>query len=433
MGAAGRDFHDFNVYFREKEDHEVVAFTAAQIPGIARRVYPTALSGPAYPNGIPIWPEEDLENMIEDKHVEEVVLAYSDLSYLEVMHKASLALRSGADFRLISPRATMLKSRLPVVSVCAVRTGAGKSTVTRKVCSLARNLGIKFSIVRHPMPYGELSQQVVQRFATYEDLDRYNCTIEEREEYEPHLYAGNTVYAGVDYGKVLEEAEKNVEVIFWDGGNNDLPFYEPRVHIVVADPHRPGDELLYYPSETNVRMADAIVINKVDTAWPCDVETVERNVRGLNRKASIFRAASSIEVEKAESIRGKRVLVVEDGPTVTHGEMRSSVGAIAAAKFGAAEVVDPRPYAVGSVKRAFEKYPHLSNILPAMGYDGSQIKDLRETVERVECDLVIVGTPINLKRIIDLPKPFLRVRYEIKSPEFELWVQDRLKTLRKND
>jgi predicted GTPase len=429
MGAAGRDFHNFNVCFRENTEYDVVAFTAAQIPGIARRIYPAILSGSAYPNGIPICPEDDLAKMIEDKRVEEVVLAYSDLSYSDVMHKASTALGCGADFRLMNPWVTMLKSKLPVVSICAVRTGAGKSTVTRKICSVAKNLGLRFSVVRHPMPYGELTKQVAQRFRTYEDLDRYDCTIEEREEYEPHIDAGNTVYAGVDYGKVLAEAENDVDMVVWDGGNNDLPFYEPTIHVVVTDPHRPGDELLYYPSEINVRMADAIIINKVDTARLSDVETVEKNVRSLNQKAEIFRANSSISVQNSELIKGKRVLVVEDGPTVTHGGMHSSAGAIAANKFGAREMVDPRPYAVGSIKRPFEKYPQLSNVLPAMGYNDSQINDLRETIRKVECDLVIVGTSINLKRLIGFAQPSVRVTYEIESPDFESWIKNRFKTL----
>jgi predicted GTPase len=429
MGAAGRDFHNFNVYFRHNVNHHVVGFTAAQIPGIARRIYPPSLSGSAYPNGILICPEDDLPRMIEDKQVEEVILAYSDLSYSEVMHKASVVLGCGADFRLMNPWATMLKSKLPVVSVCAARTGAGKSTVTRRICSVAKTLGIRFSVIRHPMPYGELSKQVAQRFRSYEDLEGYNCTIEEREEYEPHIDAGNTVFAGVDYEKILTEAEKDVDMIVWDGGNNDLPFYEPTIHIVVVDPHRPGDELLYYPSEINLRMADAIVINKVDTAPQGDVETVEKNIRSVNQRAEIFRVASSISVEDAGLIEGKRVLVVEDGPTVTHGNMPSSVGAIAAKKFGAREMVNPRPYAVGSIKRAFDKYPHLSKVLPAMGYNNSQINDLRETIRQAECDSVVVGTSINLKRLIGFAQPSVRVRYEIESPRFESWILNRLKGL----
>ena len=429
MGAAGRDFHNFNVCFRDDPNYEVVAFTAAQIPGIAMRTYPSILSGSAYPNGIPICPEHDIVKIIEDGHVEEVVLAYSDLSYSEVMRKASLALTCGADFRLMSPEATMLTSKLPVVSICAVRTGAGKSTVTRKVCSLAKELGIRFSVVRHPMPYGVLSKQIVQRFTSYGDLDRNDCTIEEREEYEPHMDAGNTVYAGVDYGKILTEAQKDVDIILWDGGNNDLPFYKPRIHIVVADPHRPGDEMQYYPSEINVRMADAVIINKVDTARQDDVETVEKNIRSLNPKADIMRVNSSISVENSELIKGKRVLVVEDGPTVTHGEMYWSVGALAACKHEASEIVDPRPYAVGSIKKAFDDYPHLKNVLPAMGYNLSQIKDLGETIRRVPCDLVIIGTSINLKRLIGFFQPAVRVRYEIESPDFESWMRKRLARL----
>ena len=429
MGAAGRDFHNFNVYFRDNPNYEVVAFTAAQIPGIEMRTYPNMLSGPLYPNGVPIRPEHDLPTIVEDKNVDEVVLAYSDLSYSDVMHKASLALRHGANFVLMNPKVTMVKSKLPVVSICAVRTGAGKSTVTRKICSVAKGLGLRFSVVRHPMPYGQLSKQVAQRFRTYEDLDRYNCTIEEREEYEPHIDAGNTVYAGVDYARVLAEAEKDVDMIFWDGGNNDLPFYAPTIHVVVADPHRAGDELLYYPSEVNLRMADAVVINKVDSARKSDVETVEKNVRSLNPKVQVFKATSSISVENADSIKGKRVLVVEDGPTVTHGERLWSAGALAACNHGAGEIIDPRPYAVGTIKDAFEKYPRLKSILPAMGYNVSQINDLRETIKRIPCDLVIVGTSINLKRLIGFAQPAVRVRYEIESPDFELWIQGRLASL----
>ncbi len=429
MGAAGRDFHNFNMCFKANAQYEVVAFTAAQIPGIAMRMYPPALSGSDYPEGIPICPEQDLARIIEDKQVQEVVLAYSDLPYSEVMHKASLVLKYGADFRLISPKFTMLKTNVPVVSVCAVRTGAGKSTVTRKACAIAKSLKLRFSVIRHPMPYGDLAKQVVQRFRTYEDLDVQDCTIEEREEYEPHIDAGNTVYAGVDYAKVLSEAREDVDMIFWDGGNNDLPFYEPSLHIVVADPHRPGDELLYYPSEINLRMADAVVINKVDTAQQKDVETVERNVKNLDSKIDIFKATSSISVDNEELIKDKRVLVVEDGPTVTHGEMQWSAGSLAACKYQAAEIVDPRPYAVGSIKKAFDDYPHMRNVLPAMGYSNSQIMDLGETMKRTPCDLVIVGTSINLKRLVGFVQPAVRVRYEIQSPKFESWLQSQLRNL----
>lgn len=429
MGAAGRDFHNFNVFYRDNKDFEVVAFTAGQIPGIGRRIYPAVLSGSIYPDGIPICLEDDLPGIIEDRHVDEVVLAYSDLSYLDVMHKASVVVESGADFRLMNRNATMLKSKLPVISVCAVRTGAGKSTVTRRICFAAKNLGRKFSVVRHPMPYGQLSEQIVQKFSTYEDLDKNDCTIEEREEYEPHIDAGNTVYSGVDYRKILTEAEKDVDMVIWDGGNNDLPFYAPTIHIVVADPHRAGDELLYYPSEVNVRMADAVVINKVDSARADDVRTIEKNVRRINEKARVFKVSSSISVENSELIKDKRVLVVEDGPTVTHGKMSSSVGALAASKYGAAEMVDPRPYAVGSVKKIYEDYPHLARVLPATGYGDSQVKDLRETIKRVKCDLVIVGTPINLKRLIGFPQPAVRVRYEIESPEFNSWIRTQISGL----
>jgi len=415
MGAAGRDFHNFNVYFRNNPLYDVVAFTATQIPGIEGRTYPTNLSGPRYPNGIPILPEEDLPKIIKEKNVELVVLAYSDLSYDDVMHRASLVLACGADFRLMGPKTTMVKSNLPVVSVCAVRTGAGKSTVSRSVSRSLKKLVGRVVVIRHPMPYGALAKEVCERFARYEDMDRFECTIEEREEYEPHLDMGNIVYAGVDYETILREAEKEADVILWDGGNNDLPFYEPDLQIVVVDPHRPGHELRYYPGEANLRMADVVVINKVDTAAPDNVVTVRNNIKRVRPEATIVEAASEIHVEDVAHVRGRRVLAVEDGPTVTHGEMKEGVGAIAARKFGAKELVDPRQFAVGSIKQVYEKYAHLGRVLPAIGYGQKQIKDLEQTIAATDCDSVVLGTPIDLRRIMKIAKPAVRVRYEIRE------------------
>ena len=415
MGAAGRDFHNFNVYFRNNPDYEVVAFTATQIPGIEGRTYPTDLSGPRYPNGILIVPEDDLPKIIKEKNVDLVVLAYSDLSYDEVMHKASLVLACGADFRLMGPKTTMLKSRLPVISVCAVRTGAGKSTVSRSVSKSLKKFAGRVVVIRHPMPYGNLSKEICQRFATYDDMKRYECTIEEREEYEPHIDIGNVVYAGVDYEKILREAEKEADVILWDGGNNDMPFYNPDLQIVVVDPQRPGHELRYYPGEVNLRMADVVLINKVDSAAPDDIETVRKNIKLARPEAKVVEAASDIYVEDVAHIRGKRVVAVEDGPTVTHGGMKEGVGAMAARKFGAKELIDPKPFAIGSIKRTYEKYPHLGPVLPAMGYGEKQIKELEETIAAIDCDSLVLGTPIDLRRIMNLPKPAVRVRYEIRE------------------
>lgn len=415
MGAAGRDFHNFNVYFRHNTDYEVVAFTATQIPGIDDRTYPTVLSGPQYPNGVPILPEDDLPRIIKEKKVDLVVLAYSDLSYDDVMHKASLVLACGPDFRLMGPNTTMLKSTLPVVSVCAVRTGAGKSTVSRSVSRSLKKLVGRVVVIRHPMPYGNLSKEICQRFETYDDLKRYECSIEEREEYEPHIDIGNVVYAGVDYEKILREAEKEADVILWDGGNNDLPFYKPDVQIVVVDPQRPGHELRYYPGETNLRMADVVVINKVDSAAADDLETVRKNIKRVKPEAKVVEAASEIQVEDVAHIRGKRVVAVEDGPTVTHGGMKEGVGAIAARRFGAKELIDPKPFAVGSIKRTYEKYPHLGHVLPAMGYGEKQVKDLEQTIAAIDCDSLVLGTPIDLRRIMNVPKPAVRVRYEIRE------------------
>jgi len=415
MGAAGRDFHNFNVYFRENEEYKVVAFTATQIPGIEERTYPPELAGPNYPNGIPIYPEERLPELIRKYNVDEVVFAYSDVSHEYVMHRASIALAAGADFRLMGPSTTMLKAKVPVVSVGAVRTGCGKSQTSRKVAKILKSNGYRVVVIRHPMPYGDLRKQVCQRFATFEDLEKYECTIEEREEYEPHLRNGIVVYAGVDYEKILREAEKEADIIVWDGGNNDLPFYKPNLHIVVADPHRPGHELKYHPGEVNLRMADVVVINKVDTAEPENIEKVEENVRAVNPKAIIIKAKSPMTVENPELIKDKRVLVIEDGPTLTHGGMPYGIGAIAAEKFGAKELIDPRPYAVGSIVEAYKKYTHLGPILPALGYGEQQIRELEETINRAPCEVVVVGTPIDLRKLIKIDRPAVYVRYELQE------------------
>ncbi len=415
MGAAGRDFHNFNVAFRDNPRYRVVAFTATQIPNIEGRVYPPELAGALYPEGIPIYPEAELPRLVREHGVQQVIFAYSDVSHQYVMDRASLALAAGADFRLMGPAATMLRSTKPVVAVAAVRTGCGKSQTTRRVAQMLRDWGHKVVVVRHPMPYGNLVEQAVQRFATFDDLDRYHCTIEEREEYEPHLRNGMVVYAGVDYERILRQAEAEADVILWDGGNNDLPFFRPDVHIVVADPHRPGHEMTYYPGQANARMAHAFVINKVDTASPEGVLTVRRNLRTLNPQAVIIEAASPIFVDHPEAIRGKRVLVVEDGPTLTHGEMAYGAGYIAAQRFGAAEIVDPRPYAVGSIRETYAKYPTTGAVLPAMGYGEAQIRELEATINAADADLVIVATPINLTRLIRVNKPTQRVRYELQE------------------
>ncbi|MGQ9722735.1 MAG: cyclic 2,3-diphosphoglycerate synthase [Candidatus Jordarchaeum sp.] len=427
MGAAGRDFHNFNVYFRQNAQYEVVAFTAAQIPKIENRVYPPELAGPLYPEGIKIYPEEELPKLIEKHNIDQVILAYTDLSHVSVMNKASCALACGADFRLMGPKNTMLKSKKPVISVCAVRTGAGKSPTTRKISNIIRKKGLKVVIVRHPMPYGDLKNQVCQRFSTYKDLELYNTTIEEREEYEHHLDLGNIVYAGVDYKKILNEAEKEADVILWDGGNNDFPFYKPDLQIVIVDPHRPGHELTYYPGETNAIMADVIIINKIDSAKPDHVEQTIRNIKKLNPQAIIIKAASLITVENPELIRDKRVLVVEDGPTLTHGGMSYGAGIVAARKYAAKEIIDPRPYAVGSIKTVFEQYTQIGSLLPAMGYSPDQISELKQTIEATDCDTVIIGTPIDLSRLLELNKPTARIKYEIQEigkPDLEEILDD---------
>jgi len=415
MGAAGRDFHNFNTFFRDNEDYDVVAFTATQIPNIEGRKYPAELAGGLYPNGIPIYPESELENLIRDEEIDQVVFAYSDVPHEYVMHKASLVNAAGADFRLLGTEKTQIRSSKPVVGVCAVRTGSGKSQTTRRVSLILRDMGYKVAAIRHPMPYGDLVKQKVQRFANYSDLDKHECTIEEREEYEPHIDNDVIVYAGVDYEAILRQAEKEVDIVLWDGGNNDFPFYKTDLLIVVADPHRPGHELHYYPGETNVRLADVFVINKVDTANAEDVITVRDNLYALNPDAVVIEGASPLFVDDPDAIRGKRVLVVEDGPTLTHGEMAYGAGFVAAKRFGAGEIVDPRPYAVASIKATYEKYPGTGTILPAMGYGDAMMHDLEETINKADVDLVLSGTPIDLTRIIKINKPIQRVRYELQE------------------
>lgn len=415
MGAAGRDFHNFNTFFKGNEDYEVVAFTATQIPNIDGRKYPASLAGKLYPDGVPIFPEEDLLDLIEKENIEQVIFAYSDVPHEYVMHKASAVLAAGADFRLMGLNHTQIKSTKPLISVCAVRTGSGKSQTTRHVTAVMQGLGYKVAAIRHPMPYGDLEKQAVQRFANYDDLDLHECTIEEREEYEPHIDNGVIVFAGVDYEAILRKAEEEVDVIVWDGGNNDLPFYVADYKIVVADPHRPGHELSYYPGESNVYDADVFVVNKVDTASNENVITVRDNLHALNPTAKIIEAASPLFVDDPGAIRGKRVLVVEDGPTLTHGEMAYGAGWVAARRFGAAEIIDPRPFAMGTIKATYEKYPTTGAVLPAMGYGQEQMNELSETINRSDAELVIIGTPIDLTRILDLNKPTQRVRYELQE------------------
>jgi predicted GTPase len=415
LGAAGRDFHNFNVVFRGNADYNVVGFTATQIPGIANRRYPTELAGPLYPAGIPIFEENDLERLVEEQGIDAVVFSYSDISHQNLMHLASRVVATGADFWLLSSQRTQLKASVPVVSVCAVRTGCGKSPLSRLVASELRREGWKPVVVRHPMPYGDLAAQAVQRFAAMDDLDRQLCTIEEREEYEPHLREGTVVYAGVDYGRILRQAEKEADIVIWDGGNNDTPFYASDLEIVVVDPHRPGHELAYYPGEVNLRRADVIVINKVDTAARPDIETVRNNIRVSNPRAAVVEMACRVAVSAPELIKGRKVLVVEDGPTLTHGEMPYGAGVVAARQCGAAELVDPRPYAVGSIRGTYERYSHLTSLLPAMGYSAMQCHELEETINRVPCDLVLVATPIDLGHLIKLNKPSLRVTYEVED------------------
>jgi len=414
MGAAGRDFHNFNVYFRNNSQYEVVAFTATQIPGIEGRIYPPELAGKNYPNGIPIHPEEKLAELIKKYEVDQVIFAYSDVSHEYVMHKASIALASGADFRLMGPKTTMLRAKVPVISIGAVRTGSGKSQTSRQIAKILRNKGLEVVAIRHPMPYGDLRKQIWQRFASYEDLDKHECTIEEREEYEPHIDNGIVVYAGVDYQKILDEAEKEADVIVWDGGNNDMPFYKPDLHIVVVDPHRVGHETAYHPGEANLRMADIVIINKIDTADPKNVQQVKTNIKTINPTAMILDASSPLIIDKPELVKEKRALVIEDGPTVTHGGMPYGAAAIAAKRLGASELVDPKPYAVGSIKEAYKKYTHLGAILPALGYGEKQVAELKETIDHTPCDVVVIGTPIDLRRVMTINKPTVRVKYELQ-------------------
>jgi predicted GTPase len=415
MGAAGRDFHNFNVVYRDDDRCEVVAFTAAQIPDIAGRRYPPELAGPLYPEGIPIYAEEDLAALIATHGVQQVVFSYSDVSYAHVMHRASLVNAAGADFSLLGAGPTMITSSKPVVSICAVRTGAGKSQTTRRVAGLLRDAGLRVAAVRHPMPYGDLAAQRVQRFASLDDLRRQHCTIEEIEEYEPHIVSGTIVYAGVDYEAILRQAETEADVVLWDGGNNDLPFYRPDLHIVVADPLRVGNELSYYPGETNLRMADVVIINKIDSADIRSIEQLRDNVRSVNTHAVMIEAASPVTADSGSILTGKRVLVVEDGPTVTHGEMKFGAGTVVARKYGAAEIVDPRAHAVGKLIDTYKTYPGIGVLLPAMGYGDEQVRDLEATIDRVPCDAVVIGTPIDLNRLIKIRKPTVRVRYELQE------------------
>jgi len=429
MGAAGRDFHNFNVCYRDNPAYEVVAFTATQIPAIAGLIYPPELAGSLYPQGIPIYAESALPDLIREHQVDQVVFAYSDVAHIYVMNRASLAIACGADFVLLGARRTMLKARKPVVAVCAVRTGAGKSQTTRRVAAALRHLGLHPVVVRHPMPYGNLAEQAIQRFAQLADLDRYHCTIEEREEFEPHIAQGTVVYAGVDYERILRQAETEGDVILWDGGNNDLPFFVPDLHIVVADPHRPGHELSYHPGEANLRLAHVVVINKVDTARPEDVALVRQNVLKVNPQAIIVEAASPIYVDDAAAILNKRVLVIEDGPTLTHGGMSYGAGILAARRFGARAIVDPRPYAVGSILETYRQYPNIGPLLPAMGYGDHQVAELAQTIAATPCDLAIIATPVDLRRLIALDRPSVRVRYELEErsqPDLEAILKQRL-------
>ncbi len=422
MGAAGRDFHVFNTYFRDNAAYDVVAFTATQIPNIEGRKYPVELAGQLYPDGISIFPEDDLIDLIKKHQVGQVVFAYSDISHTDVMHKASKVLAAGADFRLMGVNSSSIRSNKPVISICAVRTGVGKSQTTRKVCEILQGLGKKVVAIRHPMPYGDLREQVCQRFASYADLDKHKCTIEEREEYEPHIDKGIIVYSGVDYAKILAEAEKEADIILWDGGNNDFSFYHADLSIVLVDPLRPGHEAAYHPGETNLRLADVIVINKIDSANKADVDTVRANVEKYNPAALVIEAASPLKVDAYASIKNKKVLIVEDGPTLTHGGMAYGAGFVAAKKYGAGEIIDPRPYAAGSIKETYAKFDHMENVLPAMGYGDQQIKDLEETINKIDCDLIISGTPIDMTRVLQTKKPILRVEYylqEIGQPSLE--------------
>ncbi len=415
MGAAGRDFHNFNIYFRENENYQVVAFTATQIPDIDGRKYPAVLAGKLYPDGIPIYGEEKLVEIIQSQNIDEVYFSYSDIPHEYVMHQASKVMSAGANFVLLGTKSTMLKSKVPVIAICAVRTGCGKSQTTRRVSQILKNMGKKVVAIRHPMPYGDLGKQAVQRFAALSDLDLHDCTIEEREEYEPHIVMGNIIYAGVDYASILAQAEKEAEVILWDGGNNDFSFIQPDLLITVVDPLRPGHELAYHPGEINARMANVVVINKEEVASLKDIETVRSNIKKINPGALIVDGASPLTVDEPAHIANKRVIVVEDGPTLTHGEMKYGAGVVAAEKYGAKEIIDPRPWVTGKIKETFEKYPGIGHLLPAMGYSSQQIKDLEDTIDSIPADSVIIATPIDLTRLVRINKPSVRVRYELQE------------------
>ncbi|MEA2509889.1 MAG: hypothetical protein QOG21_1971 [Actinomycetota bacterium] len=415
VGAAGRDFHNFNVHYRDDPNYEVVGFTATQIPGIDDRRYPSELAGSRYPHGIPIHPEEELESLVRDLDVDEVVFSYSDVSHETVMHIGSRALAAGADYVLLGPRSTMIQAEVPVVAVCAVRTGSGKSQTTRAVSRILKAAGKKIAVVRHPMPYGDMTKQIAQRFETSQDLIDADCTIEEREEYEPHLAAGSIVYAGIDYGEIISRAQKEADIVLWDGGNNDLPFYKPDVHITVADALRVGHETTYHPGEANLRMADVVIINKVDSAKIGDVEKLRSTIEALNPKAIIIEAHSPISLDDGPDIKGKKVLVVEDGPTLTHGEMTYGAGVVAARRAGAASMVDPRQWAAGTIKQVYEKYPHIGHLLPAMGYSDQQRQDLADTINASDADVVLIATPIDLRKVCDIHKPVVRASYELEE------------------
>lgn len=413
MGAAGRDFHNFNVAYRGKPDVEVVGFTATQIPFINDRTYPASLAGERYPDGIAIHDESELSRLIHEQRVDDVIFSYSDVSYSQVMHKASQVLAAGANFVLLGPRATMLDATVPVVAVCAVRTGSGKSQATRAIAETLKQAGKRVVAVRHPMPYGDLAAQRVQRYAALEDLERYQTTIEEREEYEPHITSGTVIFAGVDYGDILEQAQAECDVLLWDGGNNDLPFYTPDVHVVVVDPLRPGHETSYHPGEANLRMADVVIVNKMDSASPEQVSAVLASIQATNPEATVIKANSRVTVEDPEALRGKRVLVIEDGPTLTHGEMKYGAGVVAARNHGASEIVDPRPWAVGTIADTFDKYD-VGPVLPAMGYSDAQLAEMEKIIDAAEVEVVVIGTPIDLRRVLDIAKPAYRVRYDLE-------------------
>lgn len=435
MGAAGRDFHNFNVFYRDNNAYEVMAFTATQIPDIEKRSYPPVLAGKLYPRGVPIYPERELPKLIKKFNVDEVIFSYSDVSHEYVMQKAAVALSNGADFRLLGPESTMLKSKKPVISVCATRTGAGKSPTTRKICRILKSMGRRVVVIRHPMPYGVLKEKIVERYEDYSDLDKYKCTIEEREEYEPLIDNGIVVYAGVDYEKILRAAEKEADVVVWDGGNNDFSFIRPDLLIVVTDARRAGDELTYYPGASNLKMADVVIINKIDVAGSENVKVVQQNVKSVNKRAKVLKAKLELNVENPKLIKGKRILAVEDGPTLTHGGLATGAAFVAAKKLGC-KIINPRPYAVGSMKKVFKEFKQLKSVLPAMGYSKKQISELQRTINSVECDAVVIGTPIDLRRFMKIKKPAVRVRYELKETgktKIETIVRTFLKKKRKNN